>query len=242
MRTFARTRHQPPKPVSSNRFRSNTAISGSNPRSDSILHLQRTIGNQAVLRMVLANAEEANVSSASAASRRFVHDVSRIPIHPPAEGAIPPKLAIDEPSDAYEQEADRLADRVMHMSEPKLPHADPSGGGCPAGQTNRPVQAPERLPAERDRAGAPGRIAAPSIVHEVLASPGQPLDPSTRVLMERHLGHDFRRVRVHANATAAESARAIDALAYAAGPDLVFGAGQYAPHTTAGRALLAHEL
>src|SRR5215217_8938546 len=133
MRTFARTQHQPQKQVSANWFRSNTAAAGSTPRSHPILHLQRTIGNQAVLRMMLANAEEANVSLASAASPRFARDVSPIPRQPPAGGAIPPKLAIDEPGDAYEQEADRLADREMHMPEPQLPHAGASGGGCPAG-------------------------------------------------------------------------------------------------------------
>jgi hypothetical protein len=54
--------------------------------------------------------------------------------------------------------------------------------------------------------------------------------------------HDFSRVRVHADATAAESARAVNARAYTVGHDLVFGAGQYAPETSEGRRLVAHEL
>lgn len=60
--------------------------------------------------------------------------------------------------------------------------------------------------------------------------------------METRFGQDFSRVRVHADAKAGESSRAINALAYTVGRDVVFGEGQYAPQTTSGRQLLAHEL
>src|ERR1051326_7974317 len=60
--------------------------------------------------------------------------------------------------------------------------------------------------------------------------------------MEPRLGHDFSRVMVHADAMAATSAQAVDALAYSVGHDIVFNAGQYAPYTHTGRLLLAHEL
>ena len=82
----------------------------------------------------------------------------------------------------------------------------------------------------------------PPIVPEVLRSPGQPLDPPTRAFMESRFDHDFSQVRVHTGAWAAESAHAVNALAYTAGRDVVFGTGQYAPGTTKGRRLLAHEL
>ena len=71
---------------------------------------------------------------------------------------------------------------------------------------------------------------------------GRPLDDSTRVSMESHLGYDFRKVRVHADSRAADSARGVNAQAYAVGSDIVFGAGRYAPASDAGRRLLAHEL
>jgi hypothetical protein len=54
--------------------------------------------------------------------------------------------------------------------------------------------------------------------------------------------YDFGQVRVHTDAKAAESARAMNARAYTFGREIVFGAGQYAPQTSAGRRLLAHEL
>ena len=84
--------------------------------------------------------------------------------------------------------------------------------------------------------------AVPPIVHEVLHSPGQPLDAATRAFMEPRFGHDFSRVQVHSDTKAAESAWAVNALAYTVGRNVVFGEGQYAPATTMGRKLLAHEL
>jgi len=82
----------------------------------------------------------------------------------------------------------------------------------------------------------------PPIVHEVLRSPGQPLDPATRTFFEPRFGHDFSQVRVHTNDKAAESARSVNALAYTVGQNVAFGAGQYAPGTVNGARLLAHEL
>jgi len=82
----------------------------------------------------------------------------------------------------------------------------------------------------------------PPIVHDVLRSSGQPLDTGTRAFMEPRFGYDFSGVRVHSDSRAAESARSVNALAYTVGRDVVFGAGQYAPGTIAGKKLLAHEL
>lgn len=82
----------------------------------------------------------------------------------------------------------------------------------------------------------------PPIVHEVLRSPSEPLDTDTRAFMELRFGHDFSQVRVHADAKAAESARAVNALGYTVGKEVVFGAEQYVPTTAKGRQLLAHEL
>ncbi|RCJ29427.1 hypothetical protein A6770_22105 [Nostoc minutum NIES-26] len=94
------------------------------------------------------------------------------------------------------------------------------------------------------RASHQGEISdeVPPIVHEVLTSPGQPLEASTRTFMESRFGHDFSRVRVHTDAKAAESALAVNALAYTVEQNVVFGKGQYAPVTTPGKKLLAHEL
>jgi outer membrane protein OmpA-like peptidoglycan-associated protein len=99
----------------------------------------------------------------------------------------------------------------------------------------------KRLGLQR-RAVGHGPETAPPIVHDVLRSPGRPLDDATRGFMESRFNHDFSGVRVHTDARAAESARAVNALAYTVGNHVAFGAGQYAPGTSGGRGLLAHEL
>lgn len=83
-----------------------------------------------------------------------------------------------------------------------------------------------------DKASAP----VPRIVHDVLRSPGQPLDAATRAAMEPRFGHDFSRVRVHTGARERQSAHAVHALAYAAGNHIVLG------HPSVSRDILAHEL
>jgi hypothetical protein len=88
----------------------------------------------------------------------------------------------------------------------------------------------------------PSTDAAPGIVHDVLRSPGTPLDAQTRAFMEPRFGHSFADVRVHADAHAAESATAVGARAYAVGRDVVFGGAMYAPASMDGRKLIAHEL
>jgi Domain of unknown function (DUF4157) len=90
--------------------------------------------------------------------------------------------------------------------------------------------------------GPRNNFAVPPVVDEVLHSPGQPLDAATRAFMEPRFGHDFSQVRVHANERAAESVRAVDALAYTVGRHIVFGSDQYVPTTVSGKRLIAHEL
>lgn len=99
-----------------------------------------------------------------------------------------------------------------------------------------------RLSAHHDASAQSERFEAPPIVHEVLNTPGEPLDQKARAFMEPRFGHDFGQVRIHADARAAESARAVNALAYTVGRSIVFAAAQYDPSTPAGQRLLAHEL
>ena len=82
----------------------------------------------------------------------------------------------------------------------------------------------------------------PPIVHEVLRSLGQPLDPAIRAFMEPRFGHDFGQVRVHTDARATESTQAVNALAYTVGKNIVLAQEHYRPTATSGRQLLAHEL
>ncbi|HWM91541.1 MAG TPA: DUF4157 domain-containing protein [Thermoanaerobaculia bacterium] len=112
--------------------------------------------------------------------------------------------------------------------------------------SDRPGPSPKahtRSPASpaRQAANPLSRLSSP-LVQQVLRSPGQPVVTGPRTLLESRFGHDFSQVRIHADTTAAESARAVSARAYTVGPHVVFGAGQYQPHTRSGLHLLAHEM
>jgi len=102
---------------------------------------------------------------------------------------------------------------------------------------SRAAAPPAALLAQRHSTLGGGSIAAPPILGQ-----GRPLEPATRREMEHGFGRDFGAVRVHDDARAHDSARSLGALAYAAGDNIVFGEGRYAPQTAAGRALIAHEL
>src|SRR5574337_410055 len=115
-----------------------------------------------------------------------------------------------------------------------------AGGECKeCGKKTQTLQRASRSPRWR---GTEGEGVVPPIVHEVLRSSGQPLDPAMRAFMEPRFGHDFSQVRVHADAKAVESAQAVNALAYTVGHNVVFDAGRYQPGTQQGRQMVAHEL
>jgi Domain of unknown function (DUF4157) len=95
---------------------------------------------------------------------------------------------------------------------------------------------------QRHGNGKSKSITAPPIINEVLRSTGHPLDISTRNFFEPQFGQDFSHVRIHADSRAAESARAVNALAYTVGRDIVFGSGKYQPYTRDGLRMVAHEL
>jgi Domain of unknown function (DUF4157) len=123
-------------------------------------------------------------------------------------------ITIGEPSDPLEREADRLADRILRK---------PSSDAPPDSPTQKP-------------------LAGGSSIPRLLGSSGSPLDLQLRSFMEPRFKWDFSQVRVHDGLEAARAAGALRARAFASGPDIVFGRGEYSPSTTEGRRLIAHEL
>lgn len=170
---------------------------------------------------------------------------------------IQPKFAVGHPGDRYEREADLVADRILRMPDPGamgpagLPRRPGELGvrrGCPSceARTRRRSKKDEERESVRAREV---RDHAPPAVHpdaeasiHSLRGGGQPLPSTARAFFEPKFGHDFGQVRVHTDARAAETARAINARAFTAGKAIFFGAGQYAPESGAGQRLLAHEL
>jgi hypothetical protein len=139
------------------------------------------------------------------------------------------KLRINEPGDAYEREADQVAQRAMVATA--VNEQTNTAGTTSALTAPRQSAVTSQLPS----------AATPS-VHAGLSSPGHPLDDPTRDFFEKRMGHDFSRVRIHSDDAAARSAHDLHARAYTSGQDIVFGAGDFSPATRAGRRLIAHEL
>ncbi len=137
------------------------------------------------------------------------------------------KLKVGQPNDIYEQEADRVAEQVVRMPEPKVQRQSEEEEMLQA--KDLPVETLEVTPNIEVRINAIG-------------GGGQPLPTSTRLFFEPRFGYDFREVRVHTDPRMAETARSLKARAFTVGQKIVFGAGQYQPETTSGQWLLAHEL
>ncbi|HEX8397449.1 MAG TPA: DUF4157 domain-containing protein [Pyrinomonadaceae bacterium] len=116
----------------------------------------------------------------------FAHNFSQVPVSSVSQQLSQSTLTVGEPTDVYEQEADRLANSVMLKENRENKTSS----------TNK--QQDEKF--------------------------------------------DLSNVRIHTDARAAESARAVNALAYTIGNNIVFGAGQFAPGTQRGQHLIAHEL
>jgi hypothetical protein len=192
-------------------------------------------------------AEEIDAGLSAAETSRFTFDFSRVPVHGSARGAqTEPELTSPsqvnawsplEPSsativapiqakgrnnqdDAYEQESEAVADRVVAGA----------GAGLITPLSSQPLGQMVIAP-DRKRA-----------VESALEGGGQPIAAPMRAGLERSFGYDFSHVRIHAEGTAAGAAAALRAQAFTVGSHVVFGAGRFAPETAEGRHLLAHEL
>lgn len=146
-------------------------------------------------------------------------------------------LEVSMPGDASEVEADRVADEVMRMAD----GATPAQAGQPAERAVLHRSCASRA-ATKNRAAKNVTGDLSSLVARGTSGGGRALDRNTRAFMERRFGRDFGDVRVHTDATAAESAGALNAHAYTLGNNIIFSAGRYQPQTQQGRRLVAHEL
>jgi uncharacterized ParB-like nuclease family protein len=192
---------------------------------DRIFFLQRTIGNQAVQRLIKS-------------------------------GALQTKLRISKSGDKYEQEADRVADLVIRMSEAKMQRQVEEENEEEIVQTKPLVDqitslVQRQVEEEEEEEMFQAKSREDTILEvsndlesriQAIKGGGKPLSESERAYFEPRFGADFSQVRVHMDAQADESARAVNARAYTVGRDVVFRAGQYVPGTTEGHRLLAHEL
>ena len=204
--------------------------------SNPVVHLQKSIGNHAVQKLMHANPD-------------FNLEI-----------AIQPKLKISHSEDAYEQEADKVAEEVMKMSSSssgsntKLLSSTSSNEvvdrkKCSECEMKEEEEVEEEKVniSRKPLSNSSDLEASDEISNQISniragADSGLLPDSSTKEFMESRFGHDFSKVRIHTGEMASSSANAVNAVAYTVGNDIIFGEGQYRPHTLEGRKLLAHEL
>jgi hypothetical protein len=179
--------------------------SDSGTRSDPVGALHATVGNQAVSNQAVEELHE--------------------------RGQLQAKLAVSQPGDAAEREAERVADEVL------APRATESENG-----EDSDTETPELRRSAGSSAGS-GSVSSgrEGQIRSALTG-GQSLPASTQSFFEERFGQDFSDVRVHTGPRADEAAQSIDAEAFTLGSDVAFARGAYRPQTSEGKRLLAHEL
>ena len=186
-----------------------------------------------------AQTSQSNLSKAAANQQFGKNCVSAF--SPYSKFELQPKLTINQPNDAYEQEADSVADKVMRMTSSDIQTKPLSISGiqrkcahCEAEEKNmqRKTFNNATETTDNDFENYVGN----------LSSGGQSLPDNVLSFYEPRFGYNFSNVKVHTDSVAAKSAQSINALAYTSGNNIVFNQGQYSPNSDNGKRLLAHEL
>ena len=146
MHTFAQERRVQQTTAAKSAIRGR-AQCGEQLEANSILSIQRTIGNQAVQRLLRTRMGDVKGASAITDSSRFGHDVSLRSIASPrrlqrslgdhgVRRLLQTKLAVSTPRDPMKQAADRVAHEVLRLSEAPRPKAA-SGASSPVPTVQR---------------------------------------------------------------------------------------------------------
>jgi len=185
--------------------------------ADRILFLQRTIGNQAVQRLIKSGTLQ-----------------SKLKIGQPGD-------KYEQEADRVAEQVMKMPEsQAASSSAPYIQRACPT---CEEEELQRqPIEEEEEGLQAKTTSGIPE--VRPDIESDIqsLKGRGEPLSESDRAFYEPRFGHDFSGVRVHTGTQAGEMAKGINAKAFTIGKNVVFGSGQYSPKTDEGKKLLAHEL
>ena len=187
-----------------------------------------------------------------------------------SRGSIQTKLAVNQPGDKYEAEADHAADRLVNGGSP----AGPSASGSPAPVQLKPIaqtltpriqrkEAPGQMgqldvEGTEDKIGTIGHegiiqrkaadptsdLSAPALDDQLKETKGQgtPLAPEVKSEMESGFGADFSQVKTHTGKHAADMNKSLGAKAFTNQGDIYFNQGNFDPASKDGKHLLAHEL
>ena len=190
---------------------------------DKDLPLQKTIGNQAVQKLLQSSAIQAKLKI-SQPNDKYEQEADRV-----ADQVMrtPDNEALHNQEDDGLIQAKSVGDQIT-----------------PIVQSQSEFEDEEEKPILTKQAKGETPQASHTIDAQIdsMRGGGQPLPKSVRDFFEPRFGQDFSRTRIHTNVNAAKSAEALNARAFTSGNDIVFDANEYTPSSLDGRRLLAHEL
>ncbi len=204
------------------------------------------------------------ITNVQLSRKPLTYDMSQVSFRPQA------KLTINQPGDAYEQEADKVAQQVVGMiqqpanqqniqREEMLEEEEESEGNLRMKPLDINILQREDMPLE-DEEKEEENLQTKSIVQrqsgnqEMTATlnlensiqqargNGQSLPDNVREPMENAFGADFNRVKVHTDTQSHQLNESIQARAFTTGQDIFFREGAFNPSSQDGQELLAHEL
>ncbi len=175
----------------------------------------------------------------------------------PRKRHIQTQLKIGKPGDRYEQEADKVASQVMRMSANESLQMQPVEEEemvlpklrmQPFEEEEEPIQMKcAKCEKEEEMVQAKSvkeRVATPEIESRIHSSIGYgvKLPESSNQFMSSAIGADFSGVKIHTDSSAVQMNRQLNARAFTYGNNIFFNSGEYNPHSSSGKNLLAHEL
>ena len=196
--------------------------------------------------------------------QRLVNHISQMPAE-----AVQPKLTVGPAGDRYEQEADRVAKQVMAAASLSGQGAAQRQGALEEEELQMKPLAQRQPIEEEELQMKPVAQRQPIEEEELQMKPvaqrqvpleggdvdreventiqqakggGQALPEILRSSMEGAFGADFSGVRVHTGPEADTLNDSMSARAFTTGQDIFLKRGEYDPHSTASKELLAHEL
>jgi Zn-dependent peptidase ImmA (M78 family) len=153
------------------------------------------------------------------------------------------KLTMGATNDKYEQEANAVADKVIHAPDQSFVQRKPDHNG----DEEEKIQAKPLVDAvssvNQAQTGA-NSVASKSISSKISSSrgTGSSMDSSTRSFMNNRFGVDFNEIKIHSDSAAIQMSRELNAKAFTVGSDIFFNESKYQPGSAEGKHLLAHEL
>lgn len=199
---------------------------------------------RAAVRSVPASTEnsQAETEELHDTESRLNRDLTLIPVSSKAPPIVQPKLALGQPDDKYEREADRIAAEVVARLNGPCSEATPESQTSDLPEAAPPFQTKTALsPIQTQEGGAISPELEASI--QQAKGSGSYLQKPLRSKMEQAFGgSDFSGVKIHTGIESDRLNRSIQARAFTSGRDIFFRQGEYRPESEESQQLIAHEL